>query len=288
MDEEGEESPHNPEMIRDDSTAFRENAESTLSLSEKSGMMRLGFLFFSLSFLIWSLSYTLWPALFTEGGLYQVTPLFGADVYFHNFSFLAGIVLSMILTGVGMVCVATWGRGRTYKGKLLLSLSFLAFTFFAAIQAVGVLYQGFPLGAYIGVISTSPVVIRGIIIESAGIFLYLILFTIPVMVLGNNYARIIGAVAAAISVWIYLETYESLFFLFTHGNTGYHYFGYLPFSPYFGGLTGLLINYKIPPYASFYGTYLYQNYLLISGLLFFLAYLLVFLGMYSKTRVLHD
>ncbi len=152
-------------------------------------------------------------------------------------------------------------------------LSFLFFIAFQVVQAWQVYSAGIPLASYFILTMNSSIVSIGVLIDSIGIVAYLILFSLPAMVLGNRYSRALGSAAVALSIWLYWSTFQSIFFLFSHGNTGYHYFGYLPFSPYYGGLGGLLVNYKIPPYDVYTDRYLY---LILSGLLFFASYFMAF------------
>ena len=248
--------------------------------SNHKGLLKIGALALSTSFLIWSLSYILWPGLFSSGGIYQVTPLFGVYVYFENTGFLFGISLSIALTAAGIACLSVWAKGRIFKGKTALLLSFLLFVAFQALQAWQVYRYNYPLGSYFSLTGNSSTVTNGLIIDSIGIAAYLIIFSIPAMVLGNTYSRILCTAAFGLSIWLYWSTHQALFYIFSHGNIPYHYFGYLPFSPYFGGLEGLLVNYRIPPYTVYSNDHLY---LIISGFLFFVSYFLIFV---SKNRKL--
>ena len=244
-------------------------------LSRNNWLFRFGALSFSLSFLIWSLSYFIWPSLFSTSGQYQVTPLFGSQFYFANAGFLIGIILSIALTAAGITCISAWAKGRNFSGRIALMLSFLFFAAFQAVQAWEVFRTGLPLGSYFSLTGNAGIVSNGVLIDSIGIVAYLTLFSLPALVIGNTYSRVLSTAALVFSVWLYLRTLQYLYFVFSHGNLGYRYFGCLPFSPYFGGLNGLLINYKIPPYTIYTNNHIY---LIISGLLFFVSYFILFVS----------
>lgn len=232
--------------------------------------LKLGLVMFSFSFLLWTLSYTLWFGFSWNWGQYSISFLFQKNIYLNRSEPLLTILISLVLTATGVLSILAAIRNKHFSGKLVVLASLLVFALFVIVQTLYVFQYDYPLGYHLTHMGTRTLTnANGIILASIVVMLYLVVFAIPAFVFGNRYTKFVTLVAIGFSSWIYLATIYSLFYIQFYAE----YFWYLPLSPYFGGLEGIVINYKFPPYPN---NSPFSIYLMISEFLFFISYFLAY------------